>query len=76
MKSHTQFRVVHVTSKRGEHAAYVTIKLLWSTVHNCGVLLCNRMAVKISCFCTCFVGAVLGHVPCMKRKNGFTGGCK
>jgi hypothetical protein len=58
------------------HAAHVTIKQLWRTVHNCGVLLFNRMAARIYCVCACFVDAVLGHILCMKRKNGFMDGCK
>jgi len=38
LKSHTQYRVIHVIFKRGEHAAHVIIKLLWCTVHNCCVI--------------------------------------
>jgi hypothetical protein len=33
------------------------------------------MAARLSCVCAWFVDAVLGHVMCMKRKNGFTDGC-
>jgi len=38
LKSHTQYRDMHLIFKTGEHAAYVTIKLLWCTVHNFGVM--------------------------------------
>jgi len=34
------------------------------------------MAAKMSYVCACFVDAVLGHVVCMKRNNGFMDGCK
>ena len=36
LKSHTKYRVMHIIFKRGEHAAHVTIRLLWCSVHNCG----------------------------------------
>jgi hypothetical protein len=34
------------------------------------------MAARISGVCAGFVDAVLGHVLCMERKNGFMDGCK
>jgi len=32
------------------------------------------MSARMSCVCACVVDAVLGHVHCMKRKNGFMDG--
>ena len=54
MKSHTQFLVVDVTSKRGEHAAHVKIILLWCNINNCSVIWSNRIAARISCVCVMF----------------------
>jgi uncharacterized membrane protein HdeD (DUF308 family) len=76
LKSRTQYRIMHVIFKRGEHSAHVTAKLLWCTVLNCGGMLCYRMAASGSCVCAYFVAALFGRVLCMERKNGFTDGCK
>ena len=67
---------MHVIFKRGEHAAHVTINC-------CGalciiVVLCNvtewQQGYLVFVYVLC--DAVLGHVLCMKRKNGFMVGCK
>jgi len=61
---------------RGEHAAHIRVKLVWCTVYNCGGMKCYSIAARIFCVCARFVDAVLGHVMCMKRKNGFMVVCK
>jgi hypothetical protein len=67
---------MHVIFKRGEHAAHVTI--------NCCGALCKILVLCIVTewqqgylvFVHMLWDAVLGHVLCMKIKNGFIGGCK
>ena len=68
MKSHTQYRVLHVIFKRGEHAAHVTITC-WGTL--CIIMVvCNETKWQQGylVFVHVLWDAVLGHVLCMKER--------